>query len=1748
MIKVKDGYAKLIGTTYSGSASSLLLSDGGDKAVSDFAASSHNHSAGNITSGTLPVARGGTGATTFTSGAALIGNGTGAVTTRSITSSATSGSTALITSGGVYTALSGKMTASPTSIELNNSGSLKNYGGFIDFHFYDGDGNKLNSSGEITTGTVDYTSRIIEDAAGRISVNGVKFKGNQVTASGGFVGDVTGNSATATKLKTARTIALTGSVTGSGTFDGSGNLAISTTTNHTHSYAGASSAGGTANAAYEWKEVLLSNGVSLADYYSPGNIYYAGGSNSITDSPEGVDAFGMYNIRCASGWFGQILLSSNKAQGLYYRAGTTTGYTNGLNWKTVLDSSNYTSYTVKKDGTGASGDWDINITGSAGHASTVTVGTGSSNAYRGIVVTNGSNGLYTAGTGTGKPQYNYSTGDVKAYSFTTAGGNFIGNLTGKAATATKLATSRTFNLSTGVTATAQSFDGSANVVIPVTGIKEAYLTWGGQNFSGSYGPIDAALIPQLGANRFAFMPAESVTVEYSTNGGSTWSTYSVNDINKINLFNGNGTTLYIGGSSATKIDKSNYMLRITIATSAASVYTVLNKFIIYCSTSGSTGSYCTIDARLQSNYTAGTNTWVTFADKVPISGWSGYNVINTSDLRTYGNTAASQYGQVRFTFGVTSHASSVKYPGLTINKIFGFGGVGWTTPSTMASTGVMYTYDASKNVTFPAKVTATSFTGNVTGNVSGSSGSCTGNAASATALTSNAGSVTKPIYFSGGKPVECTYSLNKTVPSNALFTDTTYSAGTGLALSGTNFYTTIPRVAKSCNSLPGKNTWVLEEYTSGTGYNLPSNAWYHIYTAEGSDTSYATQLALGMTTDAVYYRKYSSGTWGSWRSLINTDTDTNYYHTRVYSSGLKISTGTGVSDMYVPEGTTSSLGAVKQHKAENCTSYTSDDGATTPAAVKKAVGMFGVLSGYGTCSTAAATAAKVVSIADTNWRLVTGCIIGVKFTNSNSASSVTLNVNSTGAKNIWYNNAKYTSTSTSICGYKDRVIYYMYDGTYWVWLNMGSLDGNSYAYVRQYQTDSTNEEYPLLFRYETSDPDSYVTKYTRYDSAITVNPSTNTITATTFAGNATSATKATNDSDGNAINTTYLKLSGGTMTGNITFPNNKGIIQNQNSGSNYTSAITWLQGGQSEAKYNPSIGHHNTGDTNGAMVLLPYSTDTDPWGGSVGLYVGSTLLKYNGTSVLTSGNYTSYTVKKDGTGASGNWSINAATATAASTVSVTACNSSSNSKKWDDPEVDTLKLKVWDVYDDGGPYIYGNILEINSINKHWKPQLWFDAYSGQMRVRNRDYNVTEFNNWRTILDEFNYTSYVNTTNFPGLNKTGTVTSVATGAGLTGGTITSTGTISINSTYQTYISNGNTAYGWGDHADAGYVKSSGVTKVSTGTGLTGGPITTTGTISLATSGVTAGSYGPSSNVTGSNDTTMSVPYITVDTYGRITSIANKTYTAKNTTYTFENGTNCFYVTPSGGSKQTVNVTPSITNNITGSGTSGYIAKFNGTNTITSGPAFGSSTTTYLRNNGTWGTPPNYYHTPSYSTGLSIAAGTGVNDLYVPYATTSQSGVVNTTDQSFIGNKTFSKINNIYPKYLLFYAGRVYKRDGSTGATSTYGMSGFAISTTRLRAGAYQVRVTNNTGDACYIHPILSPVFANKGEGSCYEHGFAYFSNGDTFGFPTLVYNEGVATFTIICGYMHTQGNWNTNDFTKSNDSGGFTCEIFATWSL
>lgn len=142
---------------------------------------------------------------------------------------------------------------------------------------------------------------------------------------------------------------------------------------------------------------------------------------------------------------------------------------------------------------------------------------------------------------------------------------------------------------------------------------------------------------------------------------------------------------------------------------------------------------------------------------------------------------------------------------------------------------------------------------------------------------------------------------------------------------------------------------------------------------------------------------------------------------------------------------------------------------------------------------------------------------------------------------------------------------------------------------------------------------------------------------------------------------------------------------------------------------------------------------------------------------------------------------------------------------------------------------------------------------------------------------------------------------------------------------------------------------------------------------------------------------------------------------------------------------------------------------------------------------------------------------------------------------------SKLQDINTNYLLFYVGRVYKAPGGTSAYATYGMYGFSMTCAKNRVGRYIITVTNNTGKTVYLHtPTVIPVFGDWGSGSCYESPFAYLDHNYTYQFPSSVSTGSTKQFAVICGKIHTQGSWNTGDFTKSNDDGGFNCCVYATW--
>ena len=80
--------------------------------------------------------------------------------------------------------------------------------------------------------------------------------------------------------------------------------------------------------------------------------------------------------------------------------------------------------------------------------------------------------------------------------------------------------------------------------------------------------------------------------------------------------------------------------------------------------------------------------------------------------------------------------------------------------------------------------------------------------------------------------------------------------------------------------------------------------------------------------------------------------------------------------------------------------------------------------GVAVCDTSASTAAKTATLV--NYKLNDGGLIAIKFTNANTASSATLNINNTGAKNIYY---KGSAIGTDVIKAGDTAIF-MYSTNY----------------------------------------------------------------------------------------------------------------------------------------------------------------------------------------------------------------------------------------------------------------------------------------------------------------------------------------------------------------------------------------------------------------------------------------------------------------------------------------------------------------------------------------------------------------------------------------------------------------------------------------------------------------------------------------------------------------------------------------------
>lgn len=226
----------------------------------------------------------------------------------------------------------------------------------------------------------------------------------------------------------------------------------------------------------------------------------------------------------------------------------------------------------------------------------------------------------------------------------------------------------------------------------------------GKNTAGYVPPIYSGAISGSLEDKTAFLPADGITIEKSTDGGSTWVDYGMDDISKIFLFSEkpDGTYLFIGGENKANLKNKT---RVTIAPSDGRYSNALLLYI-WASTNGHG-----IQVDIEYSYIGSKTTFHTFRKSVPLEGWSGPNCIALPGY-TFGG-GSNQVDNVyayRLTFSY-SKIGTYSTNSASFSEMRIYGNTNWSSTNNMMRNGHLYSWDIYQNAIFPKKVTASSFSG-----------------------------------------------------------------------------------------------------------------------------------------------------------------------------------------------------------------------------------------------------------------------------------------------------------------------------------------------------------------------------------------------------------------------------------------------------------------------------------------------------------------------------------------------------------------------------------------------------------------------------------------------------------------------------------------------------------------------------------------------------------------------------------------------------------------------------------------------------------------------------------------------------------------------------------------------------------------------------------------------------------------------------------------------------------------------------
>ena len=223
----------------------------------------------------------------------------------------------------------------------------------------------------------------------------------------------------------------------------------------------------------------------------------------------------------------------------------------------------------------------------------------------------------------------------------------------------------------------------------------------------------------------------------------------------------------------------------------------------------------------------------------------------------------------------------------------------------------------------------------------------------------------------------------------------------------------------------------------------------------------------------------------------------------------------------------------------------------------------------------------------------------------------------------------------------------------------------------------------------------------------------------------------------------------------------------------------------------------------------------------------------------------------------------------------------------------------------------------------------------------------------------------------------------------------------------------------------------------------------------------------------------------------------------------------------GSAVTIPTIPS--NNVTGSGTSGYLVKWNGANSITNGPQLGSSTTTYLRNDGSWATPTDTNTTYSLSGALS-------SHKFTSTLTAGGSGSGTSTSDFTLAAGTGITLTDNTSTRTITIASSVTNTDTLVTQTNTTGNAEYRL---LFSANANDSDETTTARKSTYLryNPNLKALVSSgeiRAEKGVFNKLIATDFTASTASIDSLT-----ATNAKVIGLLDVEGDLHTNKWTNAN---------------